>query len=156
MAIWLFLLTIGPLVQEILIDLGFQPAHSWKLRWENMYCQPKKSLIFVGNVIIFPGKDAWWIRYLLWGHLMQRNSCIRNSQYGNWAYCEMPIVTESQYHDKGTSRQSQGRRVIEGSIAPACLKVPWGKKMPIYLGLRLNEHILMHFNSRIFLILLSK
>ena len=59
---------------------------------------------------------------------MQRNSCIRNSQYGNWAYCEMPIVTESQYHDKGNHRQSQGRRVIEGSIAPCLPEGALGQK----------------------------
>ena len=84
---WIFLLTIGPLVQEKLIALGFQPTPFCKLRLENKYSQPKKSLIFVANIMIFSRwEGVWWIRYHLWGQLMQHNSCIRYCQFGNWAY----------------------------------------------------------------------
>ena len=81
----------------------------------------KKSLIYVGNIIIFPGKCAWWIRYLLLGHLMRRNSCIRNSQFENWAYLQSFNIR--------TRALPGNQRAVELYCPLGCLKGALRQKM---------------------------
>ena len=43
----------------------------------------------------FSRRDSvWWINHQLCGQLMQHNSFIRNSQFGNWAHRDLPIAAK--------------------------------------------------------------